>query len=307
MFTGTMRFECMADVIFRRCSIAVGTCRDKSNIPMKPFEHQRCVIKLRVKSAGSLSVHYYGRLPNKSRKIRFDCKTCRAHLSSLNNQVWAIVVPTLQRLPNNFEETHIAYLRHTQSPAPCSVSCPCSHGCAIVLTEPAINTTATLRNVTHLPRSITYAQAIEQLHNHELLIRLDPEYVSHETLPSDPTTPEAKIYRVTDHMNALPAGLWDTTVKFEAHMTDLDDGILWFIKAPLGLTQKTTWRCLKTESLGDEHKGGSDEDGEWSLVEDVEITANRMLVKTVRAKCEDNWRGTHGRFLEQLKGSTVAA
>jgi hypothetical protein len=171
-----------------------------------------------------------------------------------------------------------------------------------VLTRPALNTTATVRNVTHFPRSVSFEQAVKQLHDHLLLIRLDPEYVSHEVLPSDPATPEAKIYKITDHMNALPAGLWDTKVTFEAHMTDLEDGILWFIKAPLGLTQTTTWRCLKTESLGDEDKGAtSEEDGEWSLVEDVEIKANRMLVNTVKAKCEDNWRGTHSRFLAQLK------
>lgn len=176
-----------------------------------------------------------------------------------------------------------------------------------VLTSSALNTTATLRNVTHLPRSISYAQAVEQLHDHELLIRLDPEYASHETLPSDPATPEAKIYKITDHMNALPAGLWDTKVTFEAHMTDLDDGILWLIKAPLGLTQKTTWRCLKTESLGEGDKGANEEEGEWSLVEDVEIKANRMLVNTVKGKCEDNWRGTHSRFLAQLKEKMGAA
>lgn len=105
-------------------------------------------------------------------------------------------------------------------------------------------------------------------------------------------------------MNALPAGLWDTTVKFEAHMTDLDDGIQWLIKAPLGLVQRTTWKCLKTESLGAEH---TNEHGEWSLVEDVEITANRMLVNTVKGKCEANWKGTHSRFLDQLKAGTAAA
>ncbi|USP78679.1 hypothetical protein yc1106_05953 [Curvularia clavata] len=198
------------------------------------------------------------------------------------------ITPAPNRLPENYQSTY----RGSKAPPEF---------------RPYLNTTATIRNVTHLPQSITYAQAVEQLHNHELLIRLDPEYVSHETVPSDPATPETKIYKITDHMNALPAGLWDTTVKFEAHMTDLDDGIRWLIKAPLGLVQKTTWKCLKTESLGDEHKKTTDEHGEWSLVEDVEITANRMLVSTVKGKCEANWRGTHSRFLEQLKAAAAAA
>lgn len=106
-------------------------------------------------------------------------------------------------------------------------------------------------------------------------------------------------------MNALPAGLWGTTVTFEAHMTDLDDGVLWVIKAPMGLTQRTTWRCLKTEGLSEEDKATGMKDGEWSLVEDVEIQANRLLVGTVKGKCEENWKGTHSRFLTYLRESAA--
>lgn len=41
-------------------------------------------------------------------------------------------------------------------------------------------------------------------------------------------------------------------------------------------------------------------EGEWSLVEDVEIKASRLLTGTVRGKCEENWRGVHGRFVDHL-------
>jgi hypothetical protein len=135
-----------------------------------------------------------------------------------------------------------------------------------------------------------------------MLIRLDPEYASHETLPSDPSSPDTKRYKITDHMNALPAGLWGTTVTFEAHMTDLEDGIEWVIKAPLGLIQRTTWRCWRADTLGEEERG----EGEWCLVEDVEIRANRMLVGTVKGKCEANWKGAHARFLEFVEESAKA-
>lgn len=108
-------------------------------------------------------------------------------------------------------------------------------------------------------------------------------------------------------MNALPKGLWDTTVTFEAEMTDVEDGLLWVIKAPLGLVQRTTWRLLKTESLGEDGVGGEDEGGRgaWSLVEDVEIKANRMLVGTVKGKCEENWRGIHKKFVGHLRSDEV--
>lgn len=112
--------------------------------------------------------------------------------------------------------------------------------------------------------------------------------------------------KVTDNMHTLPKGLWDTTVTFEAEITNTEDGIIWVIKAPLGLVQRTTWRLLKTETLAKEDVGVMEgERGEWSLVEDVEISANRILVGTVRGKCEENWRGIHGRYIGHLKDAPV--
>lgn len=102
-------------------------------------------------------------------------------------------------------------------------------------------------------------------------------------------------------MHTLPKGLWDTTVTFEAEITDTEDGIEWVIRAPLGLVQRTTWRVVKRASLGEEAATGGDGEGEWSLVEDVEIKANRIIVGTVKTKCEGNWKGVHARFLEHCK------
>ena len=175
-------------------------------------------------------------------------------------------------------------------------------------------TTATLRHITHLPASIPRSRVLTCLHNHDLLIRLDPELAHYETLPSEPSpsdtpsTPPTKHYRVTDNMHTLPKGLWDTTVTFDADITDTQDGIEWVIRAPLGLVQRTTWRVVARGSLKEDERKGGDregileggkegEEGEWSLVEDVEIKANRMIVGTVKGKCETNWRGVHGRFL----------
>jgi hypothetical protein len=106
-------------------------------------------------------------------------------------------------------------------------------------------------------------------------------------------------------MRALPKGLWDSTVSFENEMTDIEDGVSFVIRAPLGLVQTTSWRVLRTADLKVEEvadKEGERQEGEWSLVEDVEIRANRLLVGTVRGKCEENWKGVHGRFVEQLVG-----
>lgn len=170
------------------------------------------------------------------------------------------------------------------------------------LTCTALNTTATLHHVSPMPRGTAPDKAIAALHNHDLLIRFDPEFVHYETLPTDAAVPNAKRYKITDHMHALPKGLWDSTVTFEAEMTDTEEGILWIIKAPLGLVQRTTWRCLRTDTLADEDRKLVDGVvSEWSLVEDVEITANRLLVGTVKGKCEQNWPGSHGKFIQYLK------
>ncbi|KAF2850187.1 hypothetical protein T440DRAFT_468864 [Plenodomus tracheiphilus IPT5] len=167
----------------------------------------------------------------------------------------------------------------------------------------SLTTTTTLRHVTPLPPSMTFSHALPYLHDHGLLIRLDPEFDSYETLPADATMPQAKRYKVTDHMNALPAGLWGTTVSFTAEMTDIEDGVLWIIKAPLGLVQTTMWRLMRTDTLSEEDVKGvaPEERGEWSLVEDVEIKANRMLAGTVKGKCEENWSGVHARFTKHLE------
>jgi hypothetical protein len=96
-------------------------------------------------------------------------------------------------------------------------------------------------------------------------------------------------------MHTLPRGLWDTTVSFESEITDLDNGCRWVIRAPLGLLQTSTWAIV----AADEAEGGKD--GALVLVEDVVIACSRLLVGTVRGKCEENWRGVHGRFVEHLE------
>ncbi|UPX12711.1 uncharacterized protein EKO05_0003250 [Ascochyta rabiei] len=165
----------------------------------------------------------------------------------------------------------------------------------------SFTSTATLHHVTHLPPSTTFAHALAHLQNHDLLIRLDPDLSHYETLPSPASAPDTKCYKVTDNMHTLPKGLWDTTVTFEADITNTDDGIEWIIRAPLGLLQRTTWRVLKREGTGSEEGANVvDGVGEWSLVEDVEIKANRVLVGTVKGKCEENWRGVHRRFVGHL-------
>lgn len=118
-------------------------------------------------------------------------------------------------------------------------------------------------------------------------------------------------------MHTLPKGLWDTTVTFESEITNTELGVEWVIRAPLGLVQRTTWCIMPMidvekgkDSTADDSQNGSDKEvketkSEWVLVEDVEIKASRLLVGTVRGKCEENWKGIHAKFVQHLKGPEI--
>jgi len=134
------------------------------------------------------------------------------------------------------------------------------------------------------------------------LIRLDPDLSSYEEVPAPATAKDdTKYYKVTDVMHALPAGLWDSTVAFAAEITDIENGVEWVVRAPLGLVQRTLFTI--EEASDDDLCGEQDPEkksGRLALVEDVEIRCSRLLVGTVKGKIEGNWKGIHKRWIEHL-------
>src|SRR6201995_2380738 len=163
-----------------------------------------------------------------------------------------------------------------------------------------LNTTANLHHRTVLPANATKEKALAIFRNHDNLIRLDPDLQNYETMPAEPSdSPQTKRYNITDVMHTLPRGLWDTTVSFSAEITDIDDGVEWVVRAPLGLVQKSIW-TVEPAAEKDTEAEGEAFDGRWVLVEDVEITCSRLLLGTVKGKCEENWRGVHQRWIQKL-------
>jgi hypothetical protein len=163
-----------------------------------------------------------------------------------------------------------------------------------------LNTTANLHHRTLLPTTATKEKAISIFRNHDILIRLDPDLQHYEPAPAEPNdSTKTKRYNITDVMHTLPRGLWDTSVSFSAEITDIDDGVEWIVRAPLGLVQKSLWTV---EVAGEKDRGEEDEavEGRLVLVEDVEIRCSRLLVGTVKGKCEENWRGVHERWVQKL-------
>ena len=99
-------------------------------------------------------------------------------------------------------------------------------------------------------------------------------------------------------MHALPAGLWDTKrCASRPRSPTREDGVEWVVRAPLGLVQTSLWIVERDETPAE----GEAEGERWTLVEDVTIRCSRLLVGTVRAKCEENWKGTHERWVAQLE------
>jgi hypothetical protein len=140
-------------------------------------------------------------------------------------------------------------------------------------------------------------KALSLMHNHGIMIRLDPDLVSYEECPpaNDSANSKTKTYKITDAIHTLPRGLWDTTVAFVAEITDIENGVEWVIKAPLGLVQTSFWTVQPASEEDVEEK-----EGRLTIVEDVEIKCSRLLVGTVKAKCEENWKGLHSRWIEKL-------
>lgn len=161
------------------------------------------------------------------------------------------------------------------------------------------NTTVKLKHRSLLPPTATFDAAIAVLHDHDKIIRLDPEFISYKINqpPASSTNPATKYYTVTDHMNALPAGLWDSTVNFEAEITNTPTGVEWIIKAPLGIHQVTFWTI---EAAVEPEEG-------FYFIEDVSITCSRLLAGTVKGKCEANHEGVHQRFRDLVMAKVSAS
>lgn len=111
------------------------------------------------------------------------------------------------------------------------------------------------------------------------------------TVPTDsglaPTAPP-KCYTVTDRIQALPAGLWDSDVVSKCEFFNLGSGVFVRMHGPMGIVIETVWQVREV--------------GEGcELVENVTIKCSRVLVGIVKSSCESGWRGVHGKMLDRLR------
>jgi hypothetical protein len=164
-----------------------------------------------------------------------------------------------------------------------------------------LNSSAKLLHTSPVPAGVTREAGLKMLHDHEHFIKCDPHMIKFEAVtPSEvPVLPEGitplaggggtKVFKVTDKVAALPAGLWDSDVVSTYEFTSIAEGVFVRIRSPLSVMMETVW-TLKGE-------------GERSLemVEDVTISCSRLLVGVIKGSCESNWKSIHAKMLEGIK------
>lgn len=96
------------------------------------------------------------------------------------------------------------------------------------------------------------------------------------------------VYRVTDVVQTLPAGLWDSKVVSTYEMTDTPGGVYVRIRSPMSIVMDTTWTIVDGA------------DGKLELVEEIVIYCSRLLINTVKGLCEGGWQQIHTNMMKRL-------
>ncbi|CAK7202373.1 hypothetical protein SEUCBS139899_005096 [Sporothrix eucalyptigena] len=184
------------------------------------------------------------------------------------------------------------------------------------------STTATLRHTSLLPAGTDKTQAIKTiLQDHKAFIQCGPHSVDCEhvtgdeaaklaatTLSSQKEHPlpedvwavieapsgnvdgrQFAIYRVTDVVQTLPAGLWDSKVVSTYEMIDTAAGVYVRIRSPMSIVMDTTWSIINVD-------GGD----QLELIEEIVIYCSRLLVGTVKGLCEGGWQQIHANMIRRL-------
>ncbi|CAK7211003.1 hypothetical protein SBRCBS47491_000970 [Sporothrix bragantina] len=184
------------------------------------------------------------------------------------------------------------------------------------------STTANLRHTTLLPAGTDKTQAVKTiLQDHKAFIQCGPHSVDCEEVvgdeaaklaatalasqkehplpdevqavveayPKDANGKTFTVYRVTDIVQTLPAGLWDSKVVSTYEMTDTESGVYVRIRSPMSIVMDTTWTIVKAEN------------GEQlELIEEIVIYCSRLLMGTVKGLCEGGWQQIHANMIKRL-------
>lgn len=158
-----------------------------------------------------------------------------------------------------------------------------------------------IQHITPLPEGVPAEKVVKLLHGREFYLQCDPHMVKFETtdppmekpvIPADRNATaisEAACYKVTDKVNTIPGGLWDSNVVSTYEFLDVETGVFVRIRSPLNTVMETLWTVRENG------------EGKLELFEDVVITCSKLLVGTITDMCESGWKDIHRKMMDKVR------
>lgn len=178
-----------------------------------------------------------------------------------------------------------------------------------------IRTTAKITTTSSLPHTISAKRILATLHDHSLLMELNPLVKSHHLL--NPTSPQEAqdsstskcTYRITERLSYLPFHLWDSEITFTATFQDTELGLITKVSAPLGVEMNSEWKLLtsnerRSDSLLQRSVGnGIGEEEEWILQETATVSCSMFMMPFVKTQIKQSRGNIHQRFRQWLESA----
>ncbi|KAI9878856.1 MAG: hypothetical protein M1830_010328 [Pleopsidium flavum] len=165
----------------------------------------------------------------------------------------------------------------------------------------------TLTNTTTTPLlpPLTTSGALSALHNHSLMITLNPLVVSHHVIDRPPqsgtaptsTSPQIT-YSITD---TLPLPVWPTSITYTASFENTDYGLRTQVHAPMGVEITGQWEVVReSHDLLSSNSEREIAETAWMIRETATVRCNVLLMPYVRATISRSHKELHGRLIERL-------
>lgn len=181
--------------------------------------------------------------------------------------------------------------------------------------------TAEVSHKTKLPAGTSKADAVAMLHDHAFYLECDPHLVKFSDLdaakaaelartsklpPGVEAVSGTRCYEVHDLVHNLPGGLWDSNVISSYEMTDTPDGVFVRIRSPMTVVMGTSW-AIREMGPTEVADNGDQSPGGLAIVEEIKISAPRLVVGIVKGLCEAGWKKIHDKMLTRFEPAGEAA
>jgi hypothetical protein len=133
------------------------------------------------------------------------------------------------------------------------------------------------------------------------LIRCDPNFSEYSEINASQKAevPErfqpiadTKHYKITDIVNTVPGGIWDSNIDSIAEYTNVENGIFIRTRSPLSVVIETEWSIKDTNN------------GDIELIRHTMISCSRVLFNIVKGQCEANLLAMHQAITERLSSTS---